>query len=156
MRLFILILLTSASAFAGTRTSDFTYDVGLASASYNGGSYTEADIGLNWYAADWLAWRNAVFGRFQTDVDTAYGLDTSLRAILDVGSPRGGFTAFVGPGYRLAQHTDTAPFAEEGLVFHLGGVAIGGGAKQILNSWNHADHPNDNQYFLILGGGGSL
>ena len=149
-------MFVSSVAFGADRAGSLTYDLGASSGKAGDGTYTEAQLGLNWYAQNWLAWRNALFGRFQTDVDTAYGLDTSLRLIGDLGAERFGVTAFVAPGYRVASGTDSAPFTEEGVLLHLGGLTIGGGAKQIYDSWIHSGEGNDNQYFLILGGGGVL
>lgn len=155
---FILVsfLLNVQAARAVERGGLLTYDLGVSAGKYSDTSYTEANFGLNWYAQNWLAWRNAIFGRFQSDSQTAYGLDSSLRLIADVGAERAGFTAFIAPGYRFASGTSSAPFAEEGLMLHLGGLTIGAGAKQILDSWVHTGAANDNQYFFILGGGGVL
>jgi hypothetical protein len=162
MKTFILALVSigfigSVSyAAEGSRATDFTYDLGLSSGNSGTGSYTEINLGLNWFAKEWLAWRNAAFGRFQTDVQTAYGLDSSVRLVGEFGSARNGLTTFAGPGYRIASGTPTAPFAEEGLVVHMGGLSLGAGAKQIFDSWIHQGYGNDNQYFLILGGGGAF
>lgn len=141
---------------ASSGSGRFTFDIGASTGKVGSETYTEANLGLNYYAESWLAWRNALFGRFQTAQQNVYGLDTSLRAIAEFGDYQTGLTAFIGPGYRFASGIDSSPFAEEGLVFHLGGLSVGGGAKQVFNSLAHPNHVDDTQYFLILAGGGSL
>jgi hypothetical protein len=132
-----------------------TFDLGGSGGSVNGVSYTEIDLGLNAYFYDWLAWRNAVFGRFASGQSNLYGLDSSVRGILSLGSVVG-FTAFAGPGYRFVNQGGNVPFLEGGLVFKFLGIAVGGGVKTLLTSAAQSGAPNDTQYFLILAGGGSL
>jgi len=129
-----------------------TFDLGLSTGAVNNVSYTEVNLGLNAYFKEWLAWRNALFGRFPSSGNTVYGLDSSVRGILHLPI----LTAFAGPGYRIANEDQSAPFAEAGLVLKLAGISVGGGVKSIMNSWVKANAPNDTQYFLILSGGGSL
>lgn len=129
-----------------------TFDFGLSGGSVGGVSYAEANLGLNAYFAEWLAWRNAIFGRFPQTGQTTYGLDTSLRGILNVPF----LTAFAGPGYRFVTEGGSAPLVEGGVVLKLGILAIGGGVKVVMTSWSKSGAQNDTQYFVILGGGGSL
>lgn len=130
--------------------SKLTYDLGFSFGSYNNASYTEANLGLNYFFKSWLAWRNAVFGRFATT--NIYGLDSSMRAILNAPT----ITAFLGPGYRIATTSQSGPFAEGGAIFHLGGFSLGGGVKVIMYT-NPGSLPNsDLEYFIVLAGGGVL
>lgn len=135
-----------------------TFDLGASFGKVADVSYTEVELGLNAYFTHWLAWRNAVFGRFPSAGSSIYGLDTSVRLILDLSGAIGGITAFAGPGVRLASGAShgAVPFAEGGAVFKIVGFAIGGGVKVLLNSMVQRGDPNDTQYFLILAGGGSL
>lgn len=127
-----------------------TYDLGVSFGSYNNVTYTEANLGLNYFLKKWLAWRNAAFGRFTTT--NVYGLDTSMRAILYAPV----VTAFAGPGYRIATSALSGPFAEGGAIFHLGVFSIGGGAKYIMYP-NSGSLPNsDVEFFIVLAGGGVL
>lgn len=133
-----------------------TFDIGLSGGSYGGKSYTEGTLGLNLYFTSYLAWRNAIFGRFQQDAENLWGLDTSPRLILGIGGAAMGLTLFGGPGYRFQSRGTNVPFAEGGVVFKLVGIAIGGGVKTLFNSAVHSGVADDTQYFLILAGGGSL
>jgi hypothetical protein len=133
-----------------------TFDLGASLGSVNDVNYTEANLGLNLYFFEWLAWRNAIFGRFLSGQDAIWGLDSSVRGILNLGDGALGMTAFAGPGYRFVNKGDNAPLLEAGIVFRLAGIALGGGAKTIINSAVRSSAPNDTQYFLILAGGGSL
>jgi hypothetical protein len=133
-----------------------TFDLGASLGSVNDVHYTEANLGLNLYFYEWLAWRNALFGRFASGEETIWGLDSSVRGVLNLGGGALGLTAFAGPGYRFINKGDNAPLVEAGIVFRLAGIALGGGAKTIINSAVRDGAPNDTQYFLILAGGGSL
>lgn len=132
-----------------------TYDIGFSTGSSGGESYSEANLGLNLFFKEWLAWRNALFARFVRP-ENLYGLDTSLRLFHTVGSGRTSLTLFGGPGWRFVTKGLNPPFAEAGLVARLGGFSIGGGAKTFFNSAVKKGSPSDTQYFIILSGGGSL
>jgi len=135
-----------------------TFDLGASFGAVGEVSYTEIELGFNAYFYHWLAWRNAVFGRFPSVGSSIYGLDSSVRLVLDLSGSLGGITAFAGPGARFASgggHA-TVPLVEGGAVFKIVGFAIGGGVKTLMNSMVQAGAPNDTQYFLILAGGGSL
>lgn len=134
----------------------FTYDLGGATGSTNGTTYTEVDFGVTTYFVSFLAWRNALFYRFLSGSDNVYGLDTSVRGVLGLGGRALGLTLFAGPGYRFVNAGLNAPFLEGGAVFKLAGLAIGLGAKTIYNATVSPGTPNDNQIFLILSGGGSF
>jgi hypothetical protein len=137
-----------------------TFDLGASSGSYSSGgntySYTELNLGLNLFFAEWLDWRNAVFYRLVSGADNIYGLDTSLRGILGIGGRGLGLTLFAGPGYRFPNEGGNVPFAEAGVIFKASGFALGGGIRTFLNSWVSSGVANDTQYFIILSGGGSL
>lgn len=145
----------------------FTYDisasVGSVSSSTGSSSYTEIALGLNTFFSDWFVWRNSAFTRMGQGYDGTYGLDSSARFVLNLGDSALGLNAFLGPGYRVilnqstgANQTDSAPFAEAGAVFRLGGLNLGGGMKSVFNSMVRPGSKDDVQYFLILSGGGSL
>ena len=170
---FILALLFPALCFAQARRAPvsvedqptrLTYDLSAATGTYDGSSYTEIDVGLNWFLRDWLNWRNAIFSRQGANLDSVQGLDSSFRFIKAVQNERGslGFDAFIGPGARIATRDYDGVFAEAGLIFHLGGLRIGAGFKEINYVKDRRDSAgnllsrNDSQFFLILGGGGAL
>jgi hypothetical protein len=134
----------------------FTYDLGASSGSVDGLTYTEIDLGLNTFFIDWLAWRNAVFYRFQSGASSVYGLDTSVRGVLGVGGRSLGMTLFAGPGFRFINQGQNAPFVEGGIIAKVAGLALGVGAKTIFNSMASSGSPDDHQIFLILSGGGSF
>ena len=153
----------SAEAQEGADSSDFrmTFDISGSLGNTSGRGYQEISLGLNAYFTDWFVWRNSGFSRFIEGTDNVYGLDTSARFVLNLGTSALGLTAFAGPGYRFATTNgsipaDSAPFAEGGIVAKLGGVSIGGGVKTVFNSVVRSGTPEDTQYFLILAGGGSL
>lgn len=142
----------------------FTYDVGGSVGNYNGTSYSEVNLGLNWHFNDYLTWRNAVFSRFGSEQASASGLDTSMRFDYGLQSQGGslGFNVFAGPGYRFSKNEYSAAFAEAGLTVKLGGLNIGGGAK-LMNytspgtASDGSNLPkNDVTYFIILAGGGAF
>ena len=151
----------ASSGTANSGGSRLTYDLGASTGSYGGASYSEINLGLNWYFADWMSWRNAVFTRQGTGQNTS-GLDTSLRFEYNNAGENFGVKAFAGPGYRFASKSLSAAFAEAGLVFKLGGISIGAGAKTMVYTSPGEDSvgttlpKQDTSYFLILGGGGVL
>ncbi|MBX2994591.1 MAG: hypothetical protein KF681_07210 [Bdellovibrionaceae bacterium] len=150
-----------ASGSSTSGGSRLTYDLGASTGSYGGYSYSEINLGLNWYFADWMSWRNAVFTRQGKEQNTT-GLDTSLRFEYNAVGEDFGVKAFAGPGYRFASKSLSAAFAEAGLVFKLGGLSIGAGAKTMMYQNPGEDSSGgtlpkqDTSYFLILGGGGVL
>ncbi len=133
-----------------------TFDLGLATGSVNNFNYTEADLGLNLYFNPYLDFRNAVFAKFISGAENIYGLDSSMRGVLNLDLEAVGMTTFLGTGVRFQSRGSTVPFAEGGLVFRLVGFAIGGGAKRIFNSAVNSSVSDETQYFIILSGGGSL
>lgn len=147
-----------ASAGSGPR---LTYDLGASAGSYGGFSYSEINLGLNWYFADWVAWRNSVFSRFGSG-ESASGLDSSLRFEYNAVGEDFGLKAFAGPGYRFSSKNLSAAFAEGGVVFRVGGLSLGAGAKVMHYNDPGTDRfgdslpRQDTSYFLILGGGGAL
>lgn len=142
----------------GSGFSDFriTYDLGASTGSYSNKTYTEINLGVNLYVYPFLAWRNAAFARFLSGANNVYGLDSSVRGILELGGSGLGMTAFAGPGFRFVNEGRNVPFGEAGAVFKLGGLNIGGGVKTLFNKFADSALENDTQYFIILAGGGSL
>ena len=138
--------------------SQWTYDLGASLGSTSTTNYQELNLGLNYNFSSWLAWRNALFGRFSSakedgvTAEDTYGLDSSLRA--DFTTQLGesdSLTLFGGPGVRLDNDGNTEGFAEAGVNIRIGGLNVGGGVKSILTEDN-----NDTQFFLILNGTGQL
>ncbi len=145
--------------------STLSYDLSAGAGTYNGSSYNEFNLGLNWMVADWLNWRNALFTRLSSaSSDSISGLDSSLRLQGSMLSDSGtfGMSGFIGPGVRFATKDANAAFAEAGLMFKVGGLHLGGGVKSVnyfktRQDSSGADLPkNDNQVFIILSGSGNL
>ena len=155
---------SSASYAASLSNRPLTYDLSGGVGSYNGNSYTELDLGLNWWVQDWLNWRNSIFTQFGSTINTVYGLDTALllEGSLYTESRGFGVDVFAGPGLRFANEDSNGAFAKAGLVFNLGGLRIGGGAQVTHYYTTRTDKndiklPDDEvQYFIILSGGGSF
>lgn len=164
MKRILLSFLTVSLTHIGVARAALSWDLGGSAGSYSGASYTEINLGLNWQMTDYFVWRNALFGRFPSGLESVYGLDTTARfqtyAQTDGGTFGIGF--FGGPGYRFSKIEYTAAFIEAGLILKLGGLNIGGGIKQFyysnpgLNSTGQRMPNSDTVVFLILGGGGSL
>lgn len=154
----------SRVAPTGETRSHMTYDLGASTGSYNGYSYSEITLGLNWYMSDYLVWRNAAFSRFGSQVDSALGVDTSLRFIYDTKADRDsvGVTVFGGPGYRLSSEKYSGYFLEGGALLKFGGLSLGGGIKSITytspgKKADGTDNPKtDSVLFIILAGGGAF
>lgn len=173
LALIILCFLSvSNSAFARVKAravesnggSLLTYDLSASSGSYNGAGYTELTLGLNWVLQDWFTWRNSIFTRQGSGLETVQGLDSSARFSTSATREGGGlgFEAFAGPGLRFASKSNSAIFGEAGVVFKLGGLRIGFGGKVLSYVASRDDAAGaplpktDTQYFIILAGGGAL
>lgn len=147
-----------------TSAKTFTYDVSGSSGVTNGNSYSEINLGLNWYLTEWLNWRNAIFSRFGSNIKTINGLDSSILAgIQAFNDDRSlGFQAYVGPGVRVASDKNTAATADAGVVFTLAGLRLGVGAKALRYLENRIDKtggslPKDETlYYVVLAGGGGF
>lgn len=133
-----------------------TYDLGFSVGSVGDIDYSELNLGLNYFFKSWLAWRNALFYRFNSEIDSVYGLDTSLRALFSTDLNVASLSVFGGPGFRFVSKGDNVPFAEAGLVIKTAGFAIGGGVKSFFNKMVDSDAENDTQYFISLSGSGQL
>lgn len=161
--LLILGGLYSNSARAQSSSQNLSYDLSGGIGTYNGNSYTEIDLGLNWYLKDWLNWRNSIFTQFGSSINTTYGLDTA--AIFGTGfysSPKFGVEVFAGPGLRFANEDASGYFGKAGLIFAMGPIRIGGGAQVTKYYDTRRDKygfkmPDEEvQYFIVLSGGGAL
>jgi hypothetical protein len=160
--LFVFMLLIPAVSFAQGRT--FTYDIGASSGSYNGTTYSEINLGLSWYVFDFLNWRNSIFSRFGSQVDSVTGLDSSARLFYDMKSEGGGLGLhlFAGPGIRISNQQNTGVFGEAGAYFRLAGLTLGVGVKALKYTApgkdpNGTERPKtDNTVFIVLGGGGAI
>ena len=157
-----LMMLFSLNAGA-TTVSPLTYDVGFSTGSYAGNSYSEMHLGLNWYFWEYFNWRNSAFTRSGKNVESATGLDSSLRfETRDDGADSIGYHIFAGPGFRFSSQSNSAYFAEAGSTLRLGGLSIGAGFKHLNyvrpgNDSTGAELPKgDTNVFLIIAGGGAL
>lgn len=113
-------------------------------------TYSEFNLGLNYHYSSFLAWRNALFYRSQSEADNFYGLDTSGRAGFAFGSGAMGLSAFGGAGYRFVSEGDSAPFYEVGFVTRLLGMTFGLSYKEVLNKLvNDDDNIENDQIFGI-------
>jgi hypothetical protein len=137
--------------------------VGASSGTYNGNSYSEVNLGLNWFFFDSIAWRNSVFTRFGSGVDSATGIDSSLRYTFNTDARSAvGLGFFAGGGYRFTQAVDSGPFAEGGLTLRAGGISVGAGVKEIFypspgtNADGSKKPDHDSTVFLILAGSGAF
>lgn len=144
----------------------FTYDIGASTGSSGGRTYSELNLGLNYWFTPALAWRNSIFGRQVEDndatpdideKDTIYGLDTSIRGrhYFEF-SESTGMTIFVGPGYRFQNKGENVPIGEGGLLFRLGSLSVGGSVKALLYELVDPNRKTEVQYSIILSGGGRL
>lgn len=157
---FCVTLFLSGPALA----AEFQYDLSAGSGRYNNVSYAEITGGLNWNFTDWWTWRNAIFHRFGSDMDSVTGLDTSLRLGNAFATEGGdfGIDFYAGPGLRFANSNGNALFAELGVGFKLAGIYLGVGAKSLyytqtrLSSLGTDLPKNDTQVYLVLAGGGSF
>jgi len=154
----LVCLLVGGSAFAQESEGTVTYDVGLSSGRVEqegqpDKSYLEPSIGFSYHFMEHLAWRNSIFGRFG-DVDTAYGIDTSMRAQGLLGDHSMGVSGFLGPGFRFITKGDNVPFLEGGVILHAAGISLGAGVKTFFNSVVRSGAENENQLLIIFGGGG--
>ncbi len=160
----LFCVLSFSSIVHAQGRSNLTYDLSGGVGSYNGNSYTEIDVGLNWWMKDWLNWRNSVFTQFGSTINTVYGLDTALMVQGSLFTEGRGFgvDVFAGPGLRFASEDSNGAFGKAGLVLNLGGLRIGGGAQvthyySARKDKNDVKLPDDEvQYFIILSGGGSF
>jgi hypothetical protein len=171
MKFFILAFFLSFSFGAQalstrvkSRAPTFTYDLGLSSGTYEGKGYSEVQLGLSWYLSDYLVWRNSVFSRFGSDVDSAAGLDSSARFVYNTPRDEQGFGigVFAGPGYRFSNKENTGVFGEAGLNLKMAGFATGVAVKSIYYNSPGKDSDGrdkgrtDTVVSLVLSAGGSF
>lgn len=140
-----------------------SYDISASMGTQDGASYTEINLGINWALTESFTWRNSLFSRQGSAIESVQGVDSSMRYQVSAKSESGrtGFDAFLGPGVRIATKQHNAAFGEAGVVFTLGGLRLGGGVKA-LSYFSDRDNglgplpKSETQYFLILAGGGTL
>ncbi|MNK11942.1 hypothetical protein D3C87_299930 [compost metagenome] len=141
-----------------------SYDVSGGVGSYDGNSYSEIHLGLNWPVYDWLNWRNAIFTQFGSSIKSVYGLDSSLLLQSDFYNQNrtAGVEFFAGPGVRVATEKSNAAFVQGGITFALAGLRLGVGAQALTyfadrTDKNDAALPKDEvHYFITISGGGTL
>ncbi|WP_413568541.1 hypothetical protein ACLWBD_13540 [Bdellovibrio sp. HCB117] len=159
--LFVVCFFVSLSSFAQNR---FTYDLSGSSGTRDGESYSEIHLGLNYYATNWLNWRNSLFTQFGTEIKTVYGLDSAALFNYDLYTQNRAFGVefFAGPGLRVATEKSNAVFGKAGITFGLGGLRIGGGVQAFHYLEDRTDKndfvlgKDEVQYFITLSGGGSF
>ena len=162
--IFYFACLFQPLVYARSRESRLTYDVTGSQTNINGRTYQELNVAANWFASDWLIWRNSAFQRQAQDEDTVYGLDTSLRLQQEwTNSKRTlGFRIFGGPGARFASRRYDAYFGEAGVGIRLGGLLLSGGVKSYRYKNDREDNAgvrlprNENHVFVTISGGGTL
>lgn len=133
-----------------------TFDLGFSAGQSNSTSYTEMNLGINYYFYRWLALRGSFFGRFIEGADNINGLDVSTRGIWAAGlGNQFAMTTFAGPGFRVLSDEGVFPFLEGGLILRFFGMTLGGGVKSVFINDSNGQR-EDRQYFLVLSGGGSI
>lgn len=145
-------------------TKSFSYDVSGSSGVNNGSTYSEINLGLNWFLTDWLNWRNSIFSRFGSTIKSVQGLDSSVLASWDAFSEDKtlGFQAYIGPGVRVASDSNNAATADAGVILTLAGIKLGVGAKALQYFSTRSDSlgntlgKNETQYYIVLAGGGGF
>ena len=154
----LLCIFFSGSISAQDSGGRWLIDLSAATGEANNRTYSEANLGVNYYFSEWLAWRNAGFYRFVSEADDFYGLDSSARLRLRV--PLGlksGFTLFGGGGYRFPNIGRAAPLAEGGLILRVAGVSLGGGVRKIFTSVvDDRVEEDELLYFIVLSGSARL
>lgn len=154
----------SSLSFAESSSNNMSYDVSGAVGSYNGSSYTQINLGLNWYVHEHMNWRNSVFTQFGSKLNTTYGIDSAALFGTEFynTSRTTGIEVFAGPGIRAANENSSAVTGTAGLTLALAGLRIGGGATYLNYFETRHDKdgealPKDEvQYFITLSGGGSF
>lgn len=159
--LLVLIGFFSLSSFAASK-STVTYDLGGASGTRDGKTYSEVQLGLNWFVSDWFNWRNSLFSQFGDEMDSIYGLDSAALFKAEAYTQKRdlGVEVYAGPGVRAATEKSNAAFGKAGITFSLKGIRIGGGVQALHyfeDRFDRAANPlekDEVQYFVILSGGG--
>ena len=155
---FLFPFLIAATLEAQTRPT-FTYDLGVSSGRTNDKSYTEINLGLNWYLSEYLIWRNSIFNRFGTGIENTTGLDTSARFAYNTSRDPGefGIGVFAGPGLRISKKEFTGVFGEAGITLRGPGLALGVVGKSIhYPSASGDDSKNETVVSIVVGASGAL
>lgn len=163
MKAFALLALLTLSvgntlAAAEPEHPTVTFDVGGSSGSSNGSTtYTEVQLGVNYFVQPWLKWRNAPFYRIHGTQPAAYGLDSSLLGTTSLPLSEGtSANVGLGGGYRLINTGKSAPFAEGTAGINVAGVRIQGSVKRVFNSVVRKGAREDTIYSITFGGSGVL
>lgn len=152
----LLFLCSTTDSFALPEQPTVTYDVSGSSGSTNGtNTYTEVQLGVNYFIQPWLKWRNAPFYRFRSTQAAAYGLDSSLLGTTALPISEGLIANVgVGGGYRLINTGMSAPFAEGTGGVNVGGLRLQGSVKRVFNSVVRKGAREDTIYTITIGGSG--
>jgi hypothetical protein len=165
LALFSSLMISTMARAAGSRSgSRVTYDVTGSQSTVEGRNIQELNLGLNWFLQDWLIWRNSAFQRQGQDIESTYGLDSSLRLQTEISNKEKtlGFRFFVGPGVRLTNTRASASFAEAGIGLRLGGLLFSVGGRSMHYFTTQQDKigqtlPRDQtQVFVTISGGGAF
>lgn len=138
-----------------SRFQRFRYDFGMSTGTSSGSTFYEGNLGLSYFFFEWLSWRNAPFVRIQTNKDTNYGLDSSVRGNYGIGIEDLKVNILGGGGYRFQNLHSHVPFAETGLGVRVGQFHLNGTAKILLYSWINTSQKNEMVYTISAGGSGS-
>lgn len=136
----------------------FSIDVGGSSNFSKDTQAFEAHLGLNIHLLSWLTLRNAPFVRKQTDLDPAYGLDTSLLGsygytVAEGITPR----VMLGGGYRfITGALPSAPFLEGGVGGMFKGINVNVTAKHLFRTMVAQGAANETIYSVNFSGGTSF
>ena len=108
-------------------------DLSGSAGNYNGQTYTEMHVGVNFNLSENFIWRNTAFKRFNTTgTQDVTGFDSGLRYNINSPFEGGNIKFFAGPGYRWAQPANkNALFAEAGAGIALGPLNLTAGAKYL-------------------------
>ena len=156
-----------AQAAASSKSQEKPFvdvDLGFASGSYNGSSYSEINLSVNLNFTEWLTWRNSGFRRSASNQDKEIiGLDSTMRLISTNHFDGGLVRLFGGAGYRFANSSDkNALIGEGGLGVQVGRFGLGVGGKYLKYDKTQYDSkglelPNSDMiYFVSVSGGAGL
>jgi hypothetical protein len=135
----------------------WSVQLGYSAGSSGGRSYSEINLGVGYYFERWLEFHNSLFASFNR-VTNIYGLDSSLRGVLDTGlGSLGRLHVFAGPGYRIASENQyNVLFAEAGVITSLMGFSFGGSVRSFFYSMKGSGYSDESQYSIILSGATSF
>lgn len=163
LMIFTLSQITFAAQDKKEKTEPKLVDVDLSGSTgnYNGVTYSEIHMGINFNFSENLTWRNSGFKRIGVSGNQDFsGLDTSLRYTVDTPFDEGAVKLFAGPGYRWASASDkNAVFAEAGVGLSAGPFNLSAGSKYLRYDKSQFDangvelKRDDTSYFVTISAG---